>query len=100
MRVFIDEDTGAGIGRALRAVGIDAEYVARDRSIKPGTPDEIWIRVAGEQSRLVLSRNLGILKAEAQTQLLVQHRVAIVFLPQHVSAFALLELAIRTWTRL
>jgi hypothetical protein len=97
VKVFVDEDTGAGLGRALRAVAVEAEYVSKSRRIQPGTPDEIWIPWAGKNGFLVLSRNTGILAAEAQRALVIAHEVGIVFLPQYLSAFDLLRLVLKKW---
>ena len=100
MKLFVDEDTGSGLARALRAVGVDADYVGTRRAIRPGTPDEIWLPRAGRENRLVFSRNTGILSAEAQRKLVILHRVGLVFLPQHLSALALLRLVLSRWGRL
>jgi uncharacterized protein with PIN domain len=97
VRLFVDEDTGPGIARALRAVGVpDVDYVAANRVIKKESPDEEWIRYAGESERLVLSRNTAILRAEAERLILIEARVGIVFLPQHLVARELLHLVLRS----
>ncbi|MHB8993462.1 MAG: PIN-like domain-containing protein [Chloroflexota bacterium] len=97
MKLFVDEDTGAGLGRALAAVGVQARYVAKDMPIVPGTKDEHWIPWAGREGSLVLSRNTAILEAEAQRSLLIVCGVGIVFLPQHLSSFSLLRLILKKW---
>ena len=83
MRLFFDEDTGRGVPDALRAVGIQCEYVSNrflGRGIAKGTPDELWIPYAGRKGLLVFSCNRNILRAEAQRQLWVEHNVGGVFL--------------------
>lgn len=80
MRFFFDEDTGRGVPDALRAVGIDCEYVSKRFRIETGTPDEIWIPYAGKKGLLVFSCNKAILDAEAQRQLWVDNEVGGVFL--------------------
>ncbi|MCL4369638.1 MAG: hypothetical protein M1380_01845 [Chloroflexi bacterium] len=97
MKLFVDEDTGAGLGRALAAVGVQARYVAKGMPIVPGTKDERWIPWAGREGSIVLSRNLGILEAEAQRSLLIVCGVGIVFLPQPLSSFNLLRLTVKKW---
>lgn len=97
MKIFVDEDAGASIGRALAAVGVQAEYVAGGRAIRPATRDEIWIPWAGREGSLVLSRNTGILEAEAQRALLMAARVGVVFLPPYLSPLALLRLLMKRW---
>jgi hypothetical protein len=100
VKLFVDEDAGAGLGRALRAVGVEADWVGSNRSIRPGTRDEIWIPRAGREELLVLSRNLGILTVEAQHALVLEHAVGIVFLPQHLAPLPLLRLVLRRWDQL
>jgi len=97
MRVFVDEDTGSGLGKALRAVGVDGDYVGRGRSFGTGVKDEIWIPYAGINRMLVLSRNTGILQSESQRGLLIAGQVGIVFLPAHLSSIDLLRLVMKKW---
>jgi hypothetical protein len=80
VRLFFDEDTGRGVPEALRAVGIPCEYVSRKFPIAKGTPDELWIPYAGAKRLLVISCNIGILKAEAQRRLWIENEVGGVFL--------------------
>ncbi len=100
MKLFVDEDTGSGLGRALRAVGVEADWVGTNRTIRPGTADEIWIPRAGREGLLVLSRNTGILRVEAQHALVIEHGVGIVFVPQYLAPLPLLRLVLRRWERL
>jgi hypothetical protein len=99
VKVFFDEDTGASIGRALRAVDVDAAVVGRAKRdrVKPGTPDEIRLPWAASEGRLVLSRNSRMLQSDHQRQMLVAHRTGVVFLPQHVAPLPLLSLILKRW---
>lgn len=80
MRLFFDEDTGQGVPRALRAVGIRCDWVSKKSKIGKGTPDEIWIPQAGKRGLLVFSCNKAILEAEAQRELWIENKVGGVFL--------------------
>ena len=60
---------------------VDLDYVANDRYIKTGTYDEDSIPY-GQNGLLVLSQNKRMLRVQAQRNLIIQHRVGIVFLPQ------------------
>jgi hypothetical protein len=78
--LFFDEDLGVSIPKALKLVGVDVEWVSNSRRIRKGTPDEEWIPAVGEAGYLVISCNKAIFKAQAQRQLLIDHRVRAVFL--------------------
>ncbi len=84
MRLFFDEDTGRGVPDALRAVGVQCEYVSNRFAKRGGvpleTPDELWIPYAGRKRLLVFSCNKAILDAEAQRNLLISEKVGAVFL--------------------
>jgi hypothetical protein len=99
VKLFIDEDTGARLGRALEAVGADAWYVgpAKRNRIKTGTWDEDWIPIVSSNGRLILSRNTQMLDSPLERQLLIDNRAAIVFLPAHLTALALLQLVMKKW---
>lgn len=91
----MDEDTGPGLARALVDAGIkDVDYVAPGRRIRKGADDEEWIRYAGRNGLLVLSRNNRILYVQAQRELLVAERVGIVFLPHKATAAELVALTL------
>jgi hypothetical protein len=82
VRLFIDEDTGGGIARALRELRVPVSFIGTKgiRGMPKGTADEIWIPFVGERGWLVFSSNVGILDAEAQRALWVKHNVGGVFL--------------------
>lgn len=98
MKLFIDEDTGPGIAKALIDVGIrDVEFIGKGRHYPKKTSDLVWLPYAGDNGKLVLSRNHRILTVDAERELLIAHSVGIVFLPQHLTAFELLRLVLRRW---
>ncbi len=99
MKLFVDEDTGAGLGRALREVDVDANHIGL-RSLPPGTADERWMRVASQQGRMVLSRNVSILVTDAQIELLISERLGFLFLPPWLKSRELLLLVLRNWAKL
>jgi hypothetical protein len=81
VKLFFDEDAGTAIPEALRRIGIpDIAYVAPTQTIVKGTPDEIWLPWVGRTGHLVFSCNIGILLADAQRSLLIEHNVGAVFL--------------------
>jgi len=100
VKIFVDEDTGSGIGKALEAVGVDAWYVGPGRRsrIKSGTPDEEWIPEIAADDRLIFSRNVQMLDSDSQRALLIQHGAAIVYLPAHLKKLPMLALVLRKWT--
>ncbi|TAK22559.1 MAG: hypothetical protein EPO26_10915 [Chloroflexota bacterium] len=97
MKLFVDEDTGASVGRALRQVGVDCALVARDGFVTPGTPDIEWIPRITRENRLILSRNSQMLAPRFERQILIENKAALVLLPQHLSALALLRLILSRW---
>jgi hypothetical protein len=44
VKVFIDEDTGAGLGRALREVDVDSAFVGKRGLVTFGTKDVCGFR--------------------------------------------------------
>ncbi len=82
MRLFIDEDTGGGIARALKELGLTVSFIGEKgmSGLAKGTPDEVWIPIAGDNRMLVFSSNKEIIEAEAQRQLWIEHNVGGVFL--------------------
>lgn len=65
MKIFVDEDTGSGVGKALQAVDVDSWYVGRRFRITPGTVDEVWIPIIAGDNRLIISRNIQMLDSDS-----------------------------------
>lgn len=99
MKVFVDEDTGSSVGKALEAIGVEAFYVSASKHsiIKSGDGDDVWLPIAGRNGWLVLTRNIRIIENEAERELVISERVGMVFLPQHLSRFELLRLILKKW---
>jgi hypothetical protein len=97
VKVFVDEDTGASLGRALREVGVDAWVVGRSYLIRPGEKDHVWIPIVAGENRLILSRNSQMLEPQYERQILIDNKAGLVLLPQHVSALTLLRLVLSKW---
>ncbi|MGQ9677644.1 MAG: PIN-like domain-containing protein [Chloroflexota bacterium] len=99
MRIFVDEDTGSSIAKALNAVGIPTEYpsASKHSPVKTGDDDCKWLPFAGDKGMLVLSRNIAILQVEAERDLILAHKVGIVFLPAYLTRIDLLRLVMKKW---
>ena len=80
MKLFFDEDSGKGVAVALKAVGLDADYVGNRRRFKTGTDDEIWLPVAGRERWLVISCNKAIITSDAQRTIFIREGVGAIFL--------------------
>ena len=78
MKLLCDEDVGTSVPKALSAVGFHARSLV-SMGWK-GKPDEFWLKKAGKLELLVLSRNIGMLKVEAERDVIMQEGVGIVFL--------------------
>ena len=78
MKLLCDEDVGTSVPRALSAVGFPARSLVSMRW--NGKPDEFWLEKAGQLELLVLSRNVGMLKVEAERDAITRWGVGIVFL--------------------
>ena len=98
MNLFIDEDTGPSIGRALRSVGFHTvDWIGKSRPVPSGTHDEVWLPYAGERGFLVLSCNFRMLQNERERQAIRDHSVGIIFLPGTASRLEVLRLIMRRW---
>lgn len=82
MKLFFDEDTGIKVPAALKLVGFSVSWVGQRShgGVGKGTQDEDWIPIVGRNKWLLFSCNKGILEAEAQRKLLIEHNVGAVFL--------------------
>ena len=97
MKLFIDEDTGARLGRALRLVNADVWVVEKNTKITPGTPDAKWIPEVASANRIILSRNSQMLEPRYERRLLIDNKAALILLPPHLSSLSLLRLILRKW---
>lgn len=82
MKVFVDEDAGTGIPRALKLVKMPCEelvYPCQHPPIRFGTKDPVWIPWAGDNNYLALSNNHRILENPVEFELLVRHKLGAVF---------------------
>ncbi|MBI3979226.1 MAG: hypothetical protein HY331_13665 [Chloroflexi bacterium] len=84
---------------ALRAVGLkDVDFLQKNGLVTKGTPDKDWLPRVGSQGYLVFSCNTGMLNAEEERNLLVQHKVGIVFLTTgQATGFQMLKLVLHHW---
>lgn len=106
MKLFFDEDIGKGVPEALDAVGLKTvthlrrafrNQLRRGR-FRDGVKDEDWIPFAGQGGWLVFSANTGILEADAQRSLWIEHNVGGVFLTTgQENKVEVLKLVLRRW---
>jgi len=73
VKLFIDRDLGKKLGRALKAVGVDAtihieRYPAADAE---SVPDIRWIREATEAGEVLLTRDGAIRRRTAELQAVI-----------------------------
>lgn len=99
MKLFIDEDTGTRVARALHALNIaTVDWVGNERRIKKGTRDEDWIPFVGRGGFLLFSCNVGILESESQRNLLIAEKVGAVLVTSgQLTALQLMQLIMRKW---
>ena len=82
MKVFIDEDCGTSIPKALKSVRVPCDeivYPSNRPPVRFGTKDPIWIPWAGDNGYLALSQNQKILENPTEFELLRSHRLGVVF---------------------
>jgi hypothetical protein len=85
VRIFFDEDTGAGVPRALRALrlpGVIVEWARPDADapVKKGTRDEVWIPWVASNNYLIFSCNRAIWETDAERDCLLANNGIAVFL--------------------
>jgi hypothetical protein len=99
VKIFVDEDTGAPIAKALRLVRVLAWCVGKKERFRSGTKDRDWIPDVTGDNRLIISRNSQMLDDDYERALLIQHNAAIVYFPQPMSPLNLLKLILikRDW---
>ena len=99
MKIFIDEDTGVGVAKALYELKIaTVDWIGSGRNIPKGTPDEQWIPYVGRGQFLLLSCNTGILESETQRNLLIQEKVGAVFITSgQITRLQLMQFLMRRW---
>jgi hypothetical protein len=99
VKLFIDEDTGTRVARALHALNIaTVDWVGNDRRVRKGTKDEDWIPYVGRGGFLLFSCNVGILESEPQRNLLITEKVGAVFVTSgQLTALQLMQLIMRRW---
>jgi PIN domain-containing protein len=99
VKIFIDEDTGTSVARALHALNIaTVDWVSKDRTVKKGTKDEDWIPYVGRGQYLLLSCNIGILDSDTQRQLFIREKVGAVFITSgEITKLQLMQFIMRRW---
>jgi hypothetical protein len=78
VRFLFDANTPPGLVDALEALGEPAEHVAR--IFAPATPDETWIRHAGERGWCIITRDVNITRRVHEAAALREAGVGAFFL--------------------
>jgi PIN like domain len=78
VRFLFDANLPQGLAEALRAVGEAAEHV--NEIFAPATPDETWIRYAGERGWCIVSRDVNITRKPQELAALKESNVGAFFL--------------------
>jgi hypothetical protein len=76
--LLCDEDVGTGIPRALSLVGYETRYL--HRLGLAGSPDTVWLALAGRNGWLVFSYNKKMLKVPSERATIIHEKVGAVFL--------------------
>lgn len=75
---LFDANLPAGLAEALRVLGESAHHVSE--IFAPATPDETWIRHAGERNWCIVSRDVNITRRQHELAALRQFSVGAFFL--------------------
>ncbi|HEX8244414.1 MAG TPA: DUF5615 family PIN-like protein [Longimicrobium sp.] len=75
---MFDANLPPGLAEALRVLGEPAEHV--NQIFAPGTPDETWIRHAGERGWCIVSRDVNITRKPHELNALREFQVGAFFL--------------------
>ncbi|HEX8694694.1 MAG TPA: DUF5615 family PIN-like protein [Longimicrobium sp.] len=78
VRFLFDAHLPPGLAEALRVLGEPAEHVSE--IFAPATPDETWIRYAGERGWCVVSRDMNITRKPHELAALRESKVGAFFL--------------------
>ena len=78
VRFMFDANLPPGLAEALRVLGEPAEHV--NEIFAPATPDETWIRHAGERGMCVISRDVNITRRPHELRALREYDVGAFFL--------------------
>lgn len=76
---FVDRSLGKSIVEGLRAAGLSARSMAEVYGEKPGRllADEVWLRDAGENGWIVLTKDDAIRRRPAERDALIQAAVRV-----------------------
>jgi PIN like domain len=97
VKLFFDEDIGWKLAQGFQQhfPDVDVDFVAPGRTIQPGDEDIKWIRYAGENNLLVISRNRRQLGVMTERQAMIDARIGIVYVPRKLAHEELFGLLLR-----
>jgi uncharacterized protein with PIN domain len=78
LRFLFDAHLPPGLAEALRVLGEPAEHV--NEIFAPATPDETWLRYAGERGWCIVSRDVNITRKPHEVAALREAEVGAFFL--------------------
>ena len=93
---LFDEGMPQKVVHALKILGKSVEHVLDNRD--PGTPDVALLGYAGSQRKVLLSRNVKMLKVPAERKAISRHRVGVFFLDcRKLKFWEIVEFVFRQW---
>ena len=97
VRFLFDAHLPPGLVEALTVLGEPAEHV--NGIFAPGTPDETWIRYAGERDWCIVTRDVNITRKPHEAAALREAGVGIFFLPgkRSPNLCLVIQTVIRHW---
>jgi hypothetical protein len=103
VKVFLDEDNGTGIPKALRLVRAPAAQIVFPESdagsiIRKGTSDLEWLSWVGTNGFLAISQNIRLMDNPLERQHLLEVSAGVVFIGSgRQPAWKVLRLLLRRW---
>jgi hypothetical protein len=78
LKLYCDEDIGTRVPKALKLVGLRAEYAVSRGMISE--PDVQWLQRIGQKRWLGISCNKNIMQVPEERDAIITYKVGIIFL--------------------
>jgi predicted nuclease of predicted toxin-antitoxin system len=96
IRFFFDNNLSPNLAKGLHSFGENVEHL-RD-NFDPDTEDEIWLKYAGENGLVVITRDGRIKKNPAEIKAYVDHKVGAFFIVgKNLKKCEIIQLVIKAW---